>query len=75
MKKLWMIAVVACAALMVSCASVEEKAKDYVKEHNELLQKGDSAGLKELQEEIDEYVKGLSKEDQKKFAAAFAAAL
>ena len=79
MKKMWMIAAVACAALMVSCgggekkASVEETAKAYMEKLNAAAVAQDGDKFKQLFDEVNNYGKGLSKEELKKFDEVYRA--
>ena len=79
MKKMWMIAAVACAALMVSCgggekkASVEETAKAYMEKLNAAAVAQDEDKFKQLFDEVNNYGKGLSKEELKKFDEVYRA--
>jgi hypothetical protein len=72
MKKIWMIAAVACAALMVACSSPEDKAKDFAKQMKEAGD--DKAKIEKIKAEADKYYEGLDKEDKEKFDKAFAEA-
>ena len=79
MKKMWMIAAVACAALMVSCgggekkASVEATAMAYVVQLNAAAVAQDEAKFKQLFDEGNNYGKSLSKEELKKFQEVYRA--
>ena len=78
MKKMWMIAAVACAALMISCggekkASVEETAKAYMEKLNAAAVAQDEDKFKQLFDEVNNYGKSLSKEEMKKFDEVYRA--
>lgn len=62
MKKIWMIAVVACAALMIACG-VESKAESYVEQLNEAYENGDGEKFEKVCDEFGDYVDGLSDSD------------
>ena len=77
MKKMWIIAAVACAALMVSCGGekkgngkeqvdVVAKAKEYKAEGEAILRAGDPDAAEAWLAEVEAWIKTLSKEDQKK---------
>lgn len=68
------VLVAAAAGLMLmfavaSCKSVEDKAKDYAQEIQELSEKGDYAGVMKKTAEYLEWYEGLSAEDQAKVDA------
>ena len=65
MKKIWMIASIACIALMVSCASaVEKKAEDIVKRSYEAGLNQDWAALDAIAQEEQAYFNSLTPEEQ-----------
>lgn len=72
MKKMWMIAAVACAALMISCggdkkASVEDKGKSLISQLNAAAAAKDEAKFKSLVNEVNGWAEGLSEADCEKF--------
>lgn len=71
MKKLLMMAVMACAALLVSCVQVDKKAEQYAEQmfNAEWSQKA------AVQGEIDKYVESLDAEEQVLFETAYKAKL
>lgn len=72
MKKMWIIAAVACAALMVSCGGEEKKtdvvakAKEYVAKAEAAMKEGDYEKVQKLNKESEDWYNSLSKADQKK---------
>ena len=71
MKKMWIIAAVACAALMVSCGSDPvAKAKEYEAQIKEAEAAGDHAKAEKILKEALEWEKSLSEADQKKLDEA-----
>lgn len=70
MKKLWMLVVVACAALFVAC-SVESKAEEFAEDLFEAVESGNFNKASELIDEIDKYMSSLSGEDLEEFSFAF----
>lgn len=65
MKKIWMIAAIACAALMVSCGSaVEKKAEDVVKRSAAASARGDYAEVARIAAEEQAYFSTLTAEEQ-----------
>ena len=64
MKKLWMIAVVACATLLVGCASLESKAKNYAEDLFNAEMANDEAAYDKIEVEIEEYIKTLPNDDE-----------
>ena len=65
MKKIWMIASIACIALMVSCASaVEKKAEDIVKRSYEASSRGDWGAVDAIIAEEQAYFNSLTAEEQ-----------
>lgn len=72
MKRLSMMMVAACAMMMVSCASVESKAESYAQKFKEAKS---TEEVSKLSDELDDYCKGLSAEEQLEFSRAFAKAL
>ena len=62
MKKLWMIAVVACATLLVGCASLESKAKNFAEDLFEAELANDETAYDKADSEIEEYIKTLPNE-------------
>ena len=74
---MWIIAAVACAALMVSCGGekkgsedVVAKAKDYVAKIEAAQEKGEYEKAMQLAEEFNKWGESLSEADQKKVAEA-----
>lgn len=63
-----MIAAVACAAFMISCASVQDKAESYAEDYVEAYKSEQFEKANEILKEAEEYSKGLSEEDQKIFS-------
>lgn len=76
MKKMWMIAAVACAALMISCGgekkseNVEAKATAYATQMAEAMKSGDQAKIEKLGKEMNAWGKTLSKDELKVAEAA-----
>ena len=71
MKKLWMIAVVACATLLVGCASLESKAKSFAEDLFEAALANDETAYDKVNSEIEEYFNTLpNKAEQDKFEEA-----
>ena len=77
MKKMWMIAAVACAALMISCGGDKKGAGDVVakaKEYNAKIEAaykaGDTATAEKIAGEAEDWLKGLSEADQAKVKQA-----
>ena len=68
MKRGFFVALVACVAMFVSCASVEDKAASYAKQMADAESFSDKAQVKE---QMESYVKSLTPEEQVKFAAKF----
>ena len=72
MKKMWIIAAVACAALMVSCGgekkseNVEAKATVYAIQLIEAIKSGDEAKVEKLRKEAGAWINTLSEADQEK---------
>ena len=64
MKKLWMIAVVACATLLVGCASLESKAKNYAEDLFNAEMANNEAAYDKIEVEIEEYIKTLPNDDE-----------
>lgn len=74
MKKMWMIAAVACATLLVACGGgVKGQAEDYAKEYAEAMKAGKFELADEILEKADKYVETLSEEDEITFASTFTA--
>jgi hypothetical protein len=73
MKKMWMIAAIACAALMVACSSPEDKGKEFAEKIN--AAKGNPEQLLKLYDEADKYVETLKGDEKKEFEKAFDAAI
>ena len=73
MKKIMMTLAVACAAFLMACGGVESKAKSYAEDVVDALKDKDYEKVEELEKEIEEYVDGLSKEEQKEFAKIYLA--
>lgn len=71
MKRFFVIAVVACAALFVSCVSVEDKAVEYA----EKLVNASWSEKGQVMDEMEAYVVTLSPEKQEAFEAAYKAEL
>ena len=75
MKKMWIIAAVACAALMVSCGgekkseNVEAKATVYAIQLMEAIKSGDEAKVEKLRKEAGAWINTLSESDQEKAVA------
>ena len=68
------VLVAAAAGLMLmlavaACKSVEDKAKDYVKETKELYEKGDIEGAMKKAAEAEKWYEGLSDTDKAKVDA------
>ena len=76
MKKIWMIAVVMCAALMVACGggknsnSVEAEATKRALLLVEAIKSGDQATCEKLRKENKAWLNTLSEADQEKAEAA-----
>ena len=76
MKKMWMIAAVACAALMISCGGekkatdVKAKAVELANSLVEAVKSGDQAKIDAVNNAGEEYVKSLSEADKKAFEEA-----
>ena len=64
MKKLWMSAVVACATLLVGCASLESKAKNYAEDLFNAEMANNEAAYDKIEVEIEEYIKTLPNDDE-----------
>lgn len=71
MKRFFVIAVVACAVLFVSCVSVEDKAVEYA----EKLVNASWSEKGQVMDEMEAYVVTLSPEKQEAFEAAYKAEL
>ena len=74
---MWMIAAVACAALMISCGGekkdavdVVAKAKEYDAKIEAAYKAGDEATANKISEEAAAWLKGLSEADQAKIRQA-----
>ena len=73
---MWIIAAVACAALMVSCggekkgADVVAKAKDYEAKVTAAYEAGDYEKAEKIQKEAAAWFEGLSEADQEKVVKA-----
>lgn len=59
-----MIAVVACATLLVGCASLESKAKNYAEDLFNAEMANDEAAYDKIEVEIEEYIKTLPNDDE-----------
>ena len=75
MKKMWIIAAVACAALMVSCGGEKEtdvvaKAKEYNAKIEAAYEAGDEAKAAKIADEAQKWLKSLPKADQEKIKKA-----
>lgn len=81
MKKMWVVAAIVCAALMVSCGGkknekkdakggVEAKAKEFVNKMYAAEKAGDEAAAAKLQAELEAYATTLSEADLEAFEAA-----
>ncbi len=71
MKKFFVIALAAMSMTFVSCKkSVEDQAKAYAVKMMEAEKSGDKDKMNALQQEMEEWGKSLSEEDQKKVKAA-----
>lgn len=71
MKKIFMFVAVAAAAFMISCSSPADKGKAYAQDLLEALEAEDMEEVEALGDEMDEYLKGLSEEEEKEFQKAF----
>ncbi len=70
MKKLFVILLAACGLVVVSCTSVEDKAKNYADEMVQAMKDGDMEKLQKIGKEYDEWAEGLSAEDKEKATKA-----
>ncbi|MBR6655141.1 MAG: hypothetical protein IKL20_00865 [Alistipes sp.] len=75
MKKLLMLGIVTCAALMVACASSESKAEEYAQQIVELGESGDLAGVEATMCEVLVYAEELPEDERVAFIARVVAAL
>lgn len=69
MKRFFTIATIAFAALMVSCTSVEDKAKQFISEGFEAGKAGNTTRIKELIQEEAAYFESLSEKDKVRYKA------
>lgn len=75
MKRFWTIAALACAALMVSCSSPEDKAHDFAKELKTAVEDGKSKKVTGVLKARGEYENVLSESQREKYDAAWVAAI
>ncbi len=71
MKKFFVLAALAAGMMFTSCSkSVEDQAKDYVKQLFEAEKAGDKEKIEKINAEAEEWSKSLSPEDQEKVKKA-----
>ena len=75
MKRFWTIAALACAAVMVSCSSPEDKAHDFAKELKTAVEDGKSKKVTGVLKARGEYENVLSESQREKYDAAWVAAI
>lgn len=69
MKQLLAILTIVCAALLVSCMSVDEKANYFAEE---MFKTEDSATQSKIEKDMEKYLEGLSEEERVQFEEVFA---